>query len=101
MKNIGVREFRDHATRYLAGDEVLVVERSGQPIGVYIPAGAHRQARSTQALERLERTVDSVLAETGLSEDELSRLFDVSQPLPTDAGDTLPTPVPAAHASCR
>ena len=86
MKRIGVREFRDHATQYLAGDEVLVIERHGRPIGFYIPtsadSGVLHPERWTQALERLDQTVQGVLAETGLSEDELSRLYDLSQPVP-------------------
>ncbi len=82
MKHVGVREFRDHATQYLAGDEILVVERNGRPIGVYIPAGVQRPRHGTQALDQVERTVEAVLAETGLSEDELSALFDLSRPVP-------------------
>jgi hypothetical protein len=35
---VGVREFRNQATQYLAGDEVLAIERHGQPIGFYISA---------------------------------------------------------------
>ncbi len=42
MKQVGIREFRDHATKYLAGDEVLAIERHGQPIGFYIPTGESR-----------------------------------------------------------
>jgi antitoxin (DNA-binding transcriptional repressor) of toxin-antitoxin stability system len=86
MKRVGVREFRDHATRYLAGDEVLAVERHGQPIGFYIPVAASRQESFAQALERLEETVKRILAETGMSEDELSRLYDLTAPLPGGAG---------------
>ena len=82
MKRVGVREFRDRATRYLAGDEVLAIERHGQPIGFYIPTGASRQEGFAQALERLEQTVRRIVAETGLSEEELSRLYDLSQPVP-------------------
>ena len=86
MKRIGVREFRDHATQYLAGDEALVIERNGQPIGVYIPTSASsdslRPERWAQALERLDQTVQRVLAETGLSEEDVSRLYDLNQPLP-------------------
>lgn len=85
MKHIGVREFRDHATHYLAGDEVLAVERHGQPIGFYIPTVANRQESFAQALEQLEQTVRDVIAKTGLSEDELSHLFDVNEPLPERA----------------
>lgn len=75
MKRVGVREFRDHATRYLAGDEVLAVERHGEPIGFYIPTGKSKAKSFAQALERLEQTVRRVAAETGLSEEELSNLY--------------------------
>jgi hypothetical protein len=37
MKNVGVREFRDHATSYLSGHEAVAVSKHGQVIGVYIP----------------------------------------------------------------
>lgn len=82
MRRVGVREFRDHATQYLAGDEVLAIERHGQPIGFYIPTKTSRQESLEQALDRLEQTVQRVLAETGLAEAELSRLYDLNVPLP-------------------
>src|SRR5437868_13677543 len=82
VKRVGVREFRDHATQYLAGDEALAIERHGQPIGFYIPTGGSRQESFAQALERLEQTVQRILVETGMSEDELSRLYDLTQPVP-------------------
>ena len=86
MKRVGIREFRDHATRYLADDEVLAIERNGQPIGFYIPTAASRRETFAQALERLELTVRQVLAETGLSEEELSRLYDLNEPPPDPSG---------------
>lgn len=82
MKRVGVREFRNHASDYLAGDEVVAVERHGQPLGFYIPTRASKQESFAQALSRLEATVQRMVAETGLSEEELSRLFDLNQPLP-------------------
>lgn len=92
MKHIGVREFRDHATRYLAGDEVLAIERHGQPIGFYIPTAASRIEARAHAMERLERTIQRVLAQTGLTEDELADPFDLNKPVPE-----LPKPT-AKHA---
>ena len=87
MKRVGIREFRDHATQYLAGDEVLAIERHGQPVGLFIPTGTHhREEDFRQALDRLQETVEQVLAETGMSEEELSRLFDLNQPLPEKSG---------------
>jgi hypothetical protein len=88
MKRIGVREFRDHATQYLAGDEVLAIERNGQPIGFYIPTGKSRQESFQEALAQLEQTVQQVLARTGMTEDELARLFDLNQPLPEEVEGT-------------
>ena len=82
MKRVGVREFRDHATRYLAGDEVLAIERHGRPIGFFIPTEAGRRESLAQALDRLGQTVTRILAETGMTEDELSRLFDLNEPVP-------------------
>lgn len=87
MKRVGVREFRDHATQYLSGQEVVAVERHGHPIGFYIPTGKTKQESLEEALERLENTVRQVLADTGLSEDELSSLFDLNQPLPEPSSD--------------
>ncbi|MGH2558497.1 MAG: hypothetical protein ACRDJH_05490 [Thermomicrobiales bacterium] len=90
MKRIGVREFRDHATKYLAGDEVLAIERHGNQIGVYIPTKATRREPVKagrredvdEALERLGETVQRVLEETGMSEDELADFFDLNKPVP-------------------
>ncbi|PSR22272.1 MAG: hypothetical protein C7B43_20860 [Sulfobacillus benefaciens] len=43
MKTIGVREFRDHATRFLAGTEPLAVSNRGVVIGFYIPVPKNRE----------------------------------------------------------
>lgn len=90
MKRVGVREFRDHATQYLAGDDVLAIERHGQPIGFYIPARAKRPEASAALFERLDHAIGRVLAQTGFSEGELVRFFDLSQSVPdvgTNPGD--------------
>ncbi len=84
MKHVGVREFRDHATRYLSGDEVLAVERHGQPLGFYIPTTKSHHENFGEALARLERAVQHVLSETGMSEDELARVLDLQGPIPNE-----------------
>src|SRR5438105_1183525 len=99
MKRLGVREFRDHATQYLAGDDVLVIERHGEPIGCYIPMGAHRVRSAPETLERLEQTVQQVLAATGLTEEELSRLFDLTRSLPEPAPASSRQGNSTAHAA--
>ncbi len=82
MKHVGVGDFRDHATRYLSGDEVLAVERHGQPLGFYIPTGKSHHENFGEALARLERAVQHVLSETGMSEEELARLLGTNEPIP-------------------
>ena len=72
MKDVGVREFRDHASRYLSGDEPLAVRRHGRVLGFYVPV---KQKSDTEELRAALREAKEGLAElrhaTGLSEDEL------------------------------
>jgi hypothetical protein len=81
MKNVGVREFRDHATAYLSGSEPLAVNKHGRVIGFYFPV-KRDQERVNQALDQLGKTVQAILEETGMTEDELATFFDLRRPLP-------------------
>jgi hypothetical protein len=81
MRHVGVREFRDKATTYLSGNEILTVEKHGQPIGYYIPAPRASQEKIHQDLKELAAAVQRALDETGMSEDELADLFDLNKPL--------------------
>ena len=81
LKNVGVREFRDHATMYLSGPDPVAVSKHGQVIGFYIPVEADRD-QAMRALEQLGRSVEEILAQTGMTEDELSGLFDLRRTLP-------------------
>ncbi len=81
MKNVGVREFRDHATKYLAGPEPVAVNRHGRVIGFYIPL-ERDEDEVRRAVAKLGETVEQVLGETGMTEDELAGLFDMRRPLP-------------------
>jgi hypothetical protein len=81
MKNVGVREFRDHATKYLAGPEPVAVNRHGRVIGFYIPL-ERDDDEVRRAVAKLGETVEQVLGETGMTEDELAGLLDMRRPLP-------------------
>ena len=81
MKEVGVREFRDHATRYLSGGDTLAIRKNGHLIGFYVPIKRDEE-KIRQALDRLEETVNKILEETGMTEEELADLFDVKKPLP-------------------
>jgi len=71
MRSVGVREFRDQATKMMSAGETLVIERHGEPIGFFVPISAKDRRGGRKALGRLGDTVDDLLAATGLDEDEL------------------------------
>lgn len=81
MKNVGVREFRDHATAYLSGSEPIAISKHGHVIGFFIPVERDLE-QASRALEKLGQTVEKILEETRLSEEELAALFDLRRPLP-------------------
>lgn len=70
LEDVGVREFRDHATRYLAGSKPLAIRRHGRVIGFYIPV-ERDEDEVKRAVAKMGDVVSRVLAETGMSEDEL------------------------------
>lgn len=57
----------------MSAGETLVIERHGKPIGFFVPVTAMDRKEGRAALGRLGRAVETVLAESGLSEDELVR----------------------------
>lgn len=71
MRHVGVREFKNQATSMMSAGETLVIERHGKPIGFFVPVDAKDRKRGRAALGRLGRAVDTVLADTGLDEEQL------------------------------
>lgn len=71
MRSVGVREFRDHATKLIGSGETLVIEKHGEPVGFFVPIVAKDRRAGAQALERLDVLVTEVLEERDLTEDEL------------------------------
>jgi hypothetical protein len=72
MKDVGVREFRDHASSYLSGDEPLAVRRHGRVLGFYVPVRRKSEAEELRAALREARdSLAELRRESGLSEEEL------------------------------
>ena len=71
MRAVGVREFRDQATSMMGSGETLVIERHGEPIGFFVPVTAKDRKAGRKALGRLGAAVEGLLANGGISEDEL------------------------------
>ncbi len=83
MKHVGIKEFRDRATSYFKAAEPIAVERHGRLIGFYIPVESRRSEEEIkEAVDRLEASVNRLLKETGMTEDELADYFDLSKPPP-------------------
>lgn len=83
MIDIGVREFRDHATRYLSGSDTLAIRKNGHLIGFYIPIKRDEE-KVRQAVGSLERIVDRIVDENGDIDDQLGELFDIYRPRKRD-----------------
>jgi hypothetical protein len=79
LKNVGVREFRDHATTYLSGSDPVAISKHSQVIGFYIPVDRDRD-QAKRAIERLGQSVERILEDSGLSEEEPAELLDLRLP---------------------
>ena len=74
MREVGVREFRDHASSYLSGGEPLAVRRHGRVIGFYLPVKQKSDSEELRAaLRDLSESLAELRRESGLSEEELVR----------------------------
>ncbi len=72
IKDVGVREFRDHASSYLSGDEPLAVRRHGRVLGFYLPVKRKSDGEELQAaLKELGESLAELRGASGLSEEEL------------------------------
>ncbi len=79
MKSVGIREFRDKASHYLASTEMLAVKRHGKLVGFYLPVEQSDDVEIQQALQRLSKSIELATKESGLDEDVLSFALDLSQ----------------------
>lgn len=72
MRTIGVRAFRDSATKHLAAAEPLEIQRHGHTLGYYVP---HRDADGRPPLALLAQLLDRAIDESELTQDELIELL--------------------------
>ncbi|HEU0165094.1 MAG TPA: hypothetical protein VFQ54_08615 [Thermomicrobiales bacterium] len=86
VENVGIREFRDHATRYFASSKPVAISRHGKIVGFYVPVERDKEDMK-RALDDLGRTVEAILERTGMTEDEFADLFDLNKPLPPEYED--------------
>lgn len=77
----GVREGRDHTTTYLSGSDPVAASKHGQVIGSDI-AVERNQEQARRVIEKLGHSLERILGETALPEEELAQLFDLRRALP-------------------
>ncbi len=76
VKNVGVQDFRDHATHYLSGTTPVAASKHGRVIGFYLPL-QRDEGEVARALAQLSEGVEQAIENSGLSENELAALFDL------------------------
>ncbi len=78
--DVGVHELHDHPTTYLSGYDPVAVSKYDQVIGLY-PVEADRN-KALPGLEQFGRSVEEILAEMEITEDEFSGRRDLCWSLP-------------------
>ena len=73
MKHVGVRDFRDHASEYVASPEPVAIERHGHLLGFFVPVRRDRH-KARAAMDRLGMALEAALSAAGISEVELEGL---------------------------
>ena len=72
---VGVKEFREKLPSYLDARSPVAITRHGETIGYYIPARQERPTAELDALKEASAKLDRMLADKGVSEDELVAEF--------------------------
>ena len=73
--HVGVREFREDLAEYLDARGPVAITRHGQTIGYYVPAQGKVEEQDLAALKQAVSQLEALLAEHGVSEDEVVREF--------------------------
>ena len=76
LVKVGIREFRERLAAYLLeSDTPVAITRHGDTVGYFIPARQKRSATERAALKQAAAQLDAMLAEKGITEDELAAEF--------------------------
>jgi PHD/YefM family antitoxin component YafN of YafNO toxin-antitoxin module len=72
IESVGVREFRANFHQYTTqNQEPIALTRHGETIGYYIPAQIKPEQKDLDSLRQAITKLSQMLAEKGLSEDDL------------------------------
>jgi antitoxin (DNA-binding transcriptional repressor) of toxin-antitoxin stability system len=74
-ERVGIREFRENLSGYLASPTPVAITRHGETIGFYVPARRRPNEEDLEALRRAGERLNSLVEASGASEDELVSEF--------------------------
>ncbi len=74
-QRVGIREFRENLSGFLESPKPVAITRHGETIGFYVPARQRPNEADLEALRRAGEQLNSLLARSGASEEELVSEF--------------------------
>jgi hypothetical protein len=75
IEAVGIREFREKLSAYLESRTPIAITRHGEIIGFFLPSPRKRTEREWAEFDRAAARLDQIIAETGLSEEEIVEDF--------------------------
>ena len=77
LQSVGIREFRSNLHKYTTqNNDPIAVTSNGIRLGFYIPARLSPQEEDFIALKNAAVKMEKILADAGISEDEIVKEFD-------------------------
>ena len=75
LTRVGVREFREGLAGYLESGGPVAITRHGRTVGYFVPASPQEDEQEVLALKQAVEQLEALLAEHGISEEEVAREF--------------------------
>ena len=73
--HVGIREFREDMAQYLDSPVPVAITRHGRTVGYYVPAHGKMDEEELRGLKRAVEQMATLLADHGISEDEVVSAF--------------------------
>jgi len=71
METVGIREFRENLSEYLDNGSPVAISRHGETVAFLLPVRPKRTEQEWAEFDRKAARMDEMIAEAGLTEDEL------------------------------
>lgn len=73
--HVGIRDFREDMAQYLDSPVPVAITRHGRTVGYYVPTHGKMNEEELRALKQAVEQLATLLADHGISEDEVVRAF--------------------------